>query len=123
MEGGYGSKPLEDDVNYTFTLCEECLADLFTSFKIPVAVHDRLSGIDDPPSVWCNLCKASHVVLRCKKKIPTAAEMFTAKHDAAVEAEYYRKEFGGADCPACGMTLNEAGRAHADGSKCALPDY
>jgi hypothetical protein len=30
------------------------------------------------------------------------------------EAEYYEKEWGGADCPACGATLDATGRRHAD---------
>lgn len=35
------------------------------------------------------------------------------------EAAYYAGEFAGADCPACGKTLAEDGRHHADGSECA----
>jgi hypothetical protein len=34
------------------------------------------------------------------------------------EDAYYRTEFGGADCPACGRTLDPTGRHHADGSTC-----
>jgi hypothetical protein len=40
------------------------------------------------------------------------------RYGYASEEEYYREEFGGADCPACGATLDESGRRHADGSTC-----
>lgn len=36
IEGGYFSPVLEDAVKYTFSLCEECLNELFKTFKIEV---------------------------------------------------------------------------------------
>lgn len=39
--GGYGSDPLSDMTEYTFSLCESCLDELFKTFKIPVQVNDR----------------------------------------------------------------------------------
>lgn len=36
VRGGYFSKHLEDMTNYTFSLCEPCLSELFDSFLIKV---------------------------------------------------------------------------------------
>ena len=40
VSGGYGSDPLSDGTNYTFSLCESCLDELFNEFKIPVDEHN-----------------------------------------------------------------------------------
>jgi hypothetical protein len=34
--GGYFSEKLEDFATYTFSLCENCICELFNQFKIPV---------------------------------------------------------------------------------------
>lgn len=36
VSGGYYSTHLDDSVNYSFDICEECLVELFESFVIPV---------------------------------------------------------------------------------------
>ncbi len=38
LSGGYGSK-LGDSVEYTFSLCEFCLSNLFKQFKIPAETN------------------------------------------------------------------------------------
>jgi len=38
--GGYGSTPLDDCTNYTFSICESCLKDFFDSFIIPVEISE-----------------------------------------------------------------------------------
>ncbi len=38
VSGGYSSHYLHDCTNYNFSLCEKCLRELFTSFKIPPRV-------------------------------------------------------------------------------------
>jgi|GEM_PF-2744842 len=46
VEGGYASK-LGDSVRYTFSLCENCLEELFKSFKInPFKRYGMFSGGD-----------------------------------------------------------------------------
>lgn len=35
VTGGYFSDFLEDDIKYTFSLCEKCLSEIFTAFKEP----------------------------------------------------------------------------------------
>jgi len=40
VKGCYGSDPLEDLKSYTFSLCENCLDELFKSFKLPVKEED-----------------------------------------------------------------------------------
>ena len=35
VRGGYWSPSLYDDVSYTFSICEECLRELFDNFVIP----------------------------------------------------------------------------------------
>ena len=37
VRGLYDSPKLTDETAYTFSLCEECLLDLFSTFKIPPA--------------------------------------------------------------------------------------
>lgn len=37
--GGYFSDPLDDCTTYTFSICEDCLDELFNSFKIPVEIN------------------------------------------------------------------------------------
>lgn len=55
VNGGYESTPgnglgaLDDCTSYTFSLCEFCLDWLFSQFKIPVEVHDYLSGVEPKP--------------------------------------------------------------------------
>jgi hypothetical protein len=44
--GGYGSNPLEDCTTYIFTLCEDCLVELFETFKIPVEKIEYFPGMD-----------------------------------------------------------------------------
>jgi hypothetical protein len=39
VSGGYTSPCLSDMTNYTFSLCEPCLVDIFNSFKLPIQ-HD-----------------------------------------------------------------------------------
>lgn len=38
VSGGFLSKPLHDGNSYTFSLCEQCLQELFDNFKIPVEI-------------------------------------------------------------------------------------
>ena len=40
ITGGYHNKYLEDNITYTFSLCEKCLKELFNTFKIPVDKKD-----------------------------------------------------------------------------------
>lgn len=39
--GSYGSNPLNDQVSYIFSLCENCLAEMFLEFKTPPKIFDR----------------------------------------------------------------------------------
>jgi hypothetical protein len=36
VSGGYFSKELMDMTSYKFSLCESCLKELFSAFKVPV---------------------------------------------------------------------------------------
>lgn len=36
VSGGYKSDSLSDGTTYTFSLCENCLDELFNQFKVPV---------------------------------------------------------------------------------------
>lgn len=49
VSGGFNSWHLFDLTSYTFSICEECLRALFTSFAIPPAIHESMTtrGIDD----------------------------------------------------------------------------
>lgn len=42
VSGGYYSHVLSDCVNYTFSLCEACLSNLFDTFKIPVETKEYI---------------------------------------------------------------------------------
>ena len=42
VSGGYYSHALSDCENYTFSLCEVCLKNLFDSFKIPVETKQHI---------------------------------------------------------------------------------
>jgi hypothetical protein len=42
--GGYGSTPLEDLKRYSFSLCENCLADLFLTFKTLPSTENTLTS-------------------------------------------------------------------------------
>jgi hypothetical protein len=42
VTGGYESSVLDDCTSYMFSLCENCLVDLFDSFVTPPVVHDLL---------------------------------------------------------------------------------
>lgn len=44
VHGGYGSTALSDMTEYRFSMCEQCLSDLFESFKIPVVEREVLFG-------------------------------------------------------------------------------
>ena len=48
VAGGYLSSALEDQVVYGFSLCEECLVELFKSFKEPPSVSDDQSEWASP---------------------------------------------------------------------------
>ncbi len=51
--GHYGSNPLNDLTDYTFSLCEFCLADMFLEFKLPPKILDRLNRDHlDPEITW-----------------------------------------------------------------------
>ena len=41
---GYASAALPDGEEYTFSLCEECLSDMFCDFKIPPKEKDLMFG-------------------------------------------------------------------------------
>ena len=41
VTGGYFSYYLFDDTTYTFSLCEKCIRNMFSNFKIPPKVSDR----------------------------------------------------------------------------------
>ena len=41
VHGGYGAK-LGDGVSYHFSLCEDCLNDMFNKFKIPPEVNNSI---------------------------------------------------------------------------------
>lgn len=47
VSGGYSSPALWDLTNYTFSLCERCLRELFDGCKIPPMVTCEIDG-DDP---------------------------------------------------------------------------
>ena len=40
VDAGYFSTALQDGNSYTFSICESCLVELFTGFKIPVKVDE-----------------------------------------------------------------------------------
>lgn len=42
VSGGYYSYALSDCCNYTFSLCEGCLKELFDSFKLPVEAKEYM---------------------------------------------------------------------------------
>lgn len=42
VSGGYYSDALSDCCNYTFSLCEGCLIELFDSFKLPVEAKEYM---------------------------------------------------------------------------------
>ncbi len=45
--GGYGSNPLDDLMQYTFSLCETCLAKMFLGFRTPPQMRNLIAGDDD----------------------------------------------------------------------------
>lgn len=38
VQGSYWTKKLSDCANYTFSLCENCLSEMFKNFKVPVEI-------------------------------------------------------------------------------------
>jgi uncharacterized cysteine cluster protein YcgN (CxxCxxCC family) len=42
VTGGYLSRALADCTEYRFSLCEECLAEMFKTFKIPAGERDYM---------------------------------------------------------------------------------
>lgn len=41
VHSGFFSAEFPDCTRYTFSLCEECLAELFATFKLPVQVNNE----------------------------------------------------------------------------------
>ena len=52
VRGGYGSKILGDGDDFTFSICETCLAQLFLEFKIPPSYQDCYDS-DKNFEEWC----------------------------------------------------------------------
>jgi hypothetical protein len=42
VNGSYDSEHLEDLTNYYFSLCEKCISELFSTFKIPVEKEEEI---------------------------------------------------------------------------------
>jgi hypothetical protein len=40
VTGGYFSKQLDDGSSYSFSLCEACLSEMFSTFKVPVDIQE-----------------------------------------------------------------------------------
>lgn len=54
VSGGYASPVLPDAMTFTFSLCEPCLGQLFSTFKIQPATGDELFECGRVNGKWVN---------------------------------------------------------------------